>query len=95
MTLALIPGFTYLLALAFFGDRLHPLKLVGVPLATGAALHYTTDGFAGFAADDGFRHCRGGGRGAELCALWPVLQAADRRPADHRRAAPSSPPRPS
>ncbi|MEQ8965571.1 MAG: DMT family transporter [Azospirillaceae bacterium] len=54
MTLALIPGFTYLLALAFFGDRLHPLKLVGVPLATGAALYYTTDGFAGIAAGDAF-----------------------------------------
>jgi drug/metabolite transporter (DMT)-like permease len=54
MTLALIPGFTYLLALAFFGDRLHPLKLVGVPLATGAALHYTTDGFTGFVAADVF-----------------------------------------
>lgn len=54
MTLALIPGFTYLLALAFFGDQLHPLKLIGVPLATAAALYYTTNGFIGFALADAF-----------------------------------------
>lgn len=52
MTLALIPGFTYALGLAFFGDRLQNLKLLGVPLATGAALYYTTDGFLSFAAKD-------------------------------------------
>lgn len=51
MTLALIPGFTYLLGLAFFGDRLHPLKLTGVPLATGAALYFTTDGFRALGLD--------------------------------------------
>jgi drug/metabolite transporter (DMT)-like permease len=54
MTLALIPGFTYALGLAFFNDRVHHLKLLGVPLATGAALYYTTDGFLSLEAADTF-----------------------------------------
>lgn len=54
MTLALIPGFTYTLGLVFFGERIHRLKLLGIPLATGAALYYTTNGFQSVAAENAF-----------------------------------------
>ena len=54
MTLALIPGFTYVLGLAFFSDQIHHLKLLGVSLATGAALYYTTNGFLSLTTADAF-----------------------------------------